>query len=247
MEASEMLNVAETQGKRRSPQLPIALVLSLCFAFILHPPRIVMSQSPPPVAGPSNHGNNSSNTDPSLLRQFVREYLQQHGFDKALAMFDQGMVEGSGGGEDKDADGEEEVVARRGSASGGVSGREAIFRAPGPVALDNAVKRNIPQAQFVSASTMSDRITPEFESQAKYIIDQLTQKAEAQADTTQKGGEEPLLDPSDRIEGYKRYRRWVDDGLDIWKVSYRRCYQEADRSLNWMLCASRYLRTPSLT
>jgi transcription initiation factor TFIID subunit 5 len=28
-----------------------------------------------------------------------------------------------------------------------------------------------------------------------------------------------LLDPSDRIEGYKRYRRWVDDGLDMWKVS----------------------------
>jgi transcription initiation factor TFIID subunit 5 len=101
---------------------------------------------------------------------------------------------------------------------------DAVFRAPGPVALDSAIKRNIPQASFASASTLSEHITPEFEAQAKYIIDALTKKAEATANAVEgkpaeKG--ELLLDPSDRIEGYKRYRRWVDDGLDMWKVSLR--------------------------
>jgi transcription initiation factor TFIID subunit 5 len=101
---------------------------------------------------------------------------------------------------------------------------EAVFKAPGPVALDSAIKRNIPQAMNTSASTMSDLITPEFEAQAKYIIDALAKKVEAaggEGKPAEKG--EMLLDPSDRIEGYKRYRRWVDDGLDLWKVSYIFC------------------------
>ena len=31
------------------------------------------------------------------------------------------------------------------------------------------------------------------------------------------------VDPGhiDRVEGYKRYRRWVDDGLELWKVRRR--------------------------
>ena len=71
---------------------------------------------------------------------------------------------------------------------------------------------------------MSERITPEFEAQAKYIIDQLTKKGDAALaeDVKPEGGAGVLLDPSDRIEGYKRYRRWVDDGLDIWKVGLLR-------------------------
>ncbi|WWD16408.1 hypothetical protein CI109_100834 [Kwoniella shandongensis] len=196
-----------------------------------------MSQSPAPVAGPSNHAV-APRTDANLLRQFVMEYLQSHGFDKALAMFQQGIADQGGadgtatGGAEKDADGEEEPTAggvRRSSAGG--AGKEAIFRAPGPVPLESNVKRNIPQAQAISASTMSDRITPEFEAQARYIIEQLQKKVEASAaqggdgdgDDGMKdlkdasGNQESLLDSSDRVEGYSRFRRWVDDGLDMWK------------------------------
>lgn len=177
----------------------------------------IMSQSPAPIAGPSNH---ASRTDANLLRQFVMEYLQQHGFDKALAMFQAGIADHGGPTvDDKDADGEDEpMIPRRGSGQAG--GREAIFRAPGPVPIESTLKRNIPQAQSISASTMSDRLTSEFEAQARYIIDQLQKKIGAQADgdgDVGPGGDS-LLDPSDRIQGYRRYRRWVDGGLDLWKV-----------------------------
>ena len=175
-----------------------------------------MSQSPPPAAGPSNH---ASRTDANLLRQFVMEYLQLHGFDKALAMFQAGIADHGTGTDDKDGDGEDEpIFLRRGSGQAG--NREAIFRAPGPVPIESTLKRNIPQAQSVSASTMSERLTPEFEAQAKYIIEQLQKKVETQG--TQEIEDAPagesLLDPSDRTQGYRRYRRWVDGGLDLWKV-----------------------------
>ena len=189
-----------------------------------------MSQSPAPVAGPSRHGV-PTRTDANLLRQFVMEYLQQHGFDKALQTFQQGIADQSGGDGEKDADGEDDGVVVGGSAQKTATGagREAIFRAPGPVPVESTLKRNIPQAQSVSASTMSDRITPEFEAQAKYIIEQLQKRAEAKEGGDGKEAEdvievsepgESLLDPSDRVEGYRRYRRWVDGGLDMWKVRY---------------------------
>ena len=148
------------------------------------------------------------------------EYLQQHGFDKALAMFQAGIADhGATTVDDKDADGDDEPMLV-GRSSGLAGGREAIFRAPGPVPIESTLKRNIPQAQSASASTMSERLTPEFEAQARYIIDQLQKKVGAQADGDEEigPGGEPLLDPSDRIQGYRRYRRWVDGGLDLWKV-----------------------------
>lgn len=189
-----------------------------------------MSQSPPPVAGPSTLGKNRP--DGNMLRQFVEAYLQQHGFDKVLETFRTASnPDSKHANGDDDAAGESAAAAggadgpgskrRKGSASAQPGGREAILRAPGPVSLDNTIKRNIPQAQSLSTSLLSDRITPEFEAQAKYIIDAFMKKMEAA------GGEdkpadpkgEILLDPSDRIEGYRRYRRWVDDMLDMWKVS----------------------------
>ncbi|KAK4683919.1 transcription initiation factor TFIID subunit 5, partial [Tremellales sp. Uapishka_1] len=182
-----------------------------------------MSQSPPPIAGPSKAGL-SNRAEPPLLPQAVMEYLQQHGFDKALATFQQELAGGQGGGDgEKDADGDDEPMngeARRGSGSGG---REAIFKAPGPITLDYMVKRNIPQATAVSASTMSDQITPEFIAQSKYVVDQLSSRVEA-LDTekakSKEGGpyQPPFLDPTDRTEGYKRYRNWVDGSLDMWKT-----------------------------
>nr|XP_019001799.1 transcription initiation factor TFIID subunit 5 [Kwoniella mangroviensis CBS 8507]OCF65260.1 transcription initiation factor TFIID subunit 5 [Kwoniella mangroviensis CBS 8507] len=180
-----------------------------------------MAETSAPVAGPSNTSNPITRTDANLLNQFVIEYLQSHGFDKALALFEQGIAE-QGGNKNKDN-------ASKDSEEKG--GKEAVFRAPGPVPLESNVKRNIPQAQAVSASTLSLHITPEFEAQAKYIIEQLQAKVQAtNANADQDGADDQnkelkdqaanqvsLLDPSDRVEGYKSFRRWVDGGLDLWK------------------------------
>jgi transcription initiation factor TFIID subunit 5 len=176
-----------------------------------------MSDSPP------NHA--PLRTDPHLLRQFVMEYLQQHGFDKALDQFKAGLALDSTALHPDDLNGTNSS-GRRQSA-----GKEAIFRAPEPVAIENVLKRNIPQAQSVSASTLGKKITPEFEAQAIYIVEQMTKRTEATLDDEGEGGKvdkpgakgdmglDVLLDPSDRVEGYKRYRRWVDGILDIWQVS----------------------------
>ncbi|KAL1411834.1 Transcription initiation factor TFIID subunit 5 [Vanrija albida] len=178
-----------------------------------------MSDSPTAPTGPSSH---VPRADPPLLPSAVMVYLQQHGFDKALAALQAELTEK---GEEKDADGEEEdaggpaagAPVRRGSAVG----REAIFRAPQPITLDNMVKRNIPQATTVSASTMSDKVTPDFIAQAKYIIEQLQTRLESTNGEEEIGkpGQTPaaFIDPSDRVEGYRRYRQWVSGGLDMWK------------------------------
>jgi transcription initiation factor TFIID subunit 5 len=143
------------------------------------------------------------------------EYLQQHGYDKAVQAL-QAELQQAGG--EKDGDGETE---ERPDANATL---EAVFRAPGAIPLETMVKRNIPQATTVSVSTMSDRITPEFIAQSKYIIEKLQARLEEQADAETEGrapglSQASFIDPSDRVEGYKRYRRWVSDGLDMWKVS----------------------------
>lgn len=126
-------------------------------------------------------------------------------------------------GEDEPMTGAGETNAAGGSGrrpSAGAAAREARFVAPGPVPIDSNLKRNIPQAMTGSASTMSDKITSEFEAQAMYIIEAMQKRAQEVAETEQAVPEAPgsLLDPSDRADGYTRYRRWVDGGLDLWKV-----------------------------
>lgn len=176
-----------------------------------------MPDSPAPAAGA---GAAASRAEATLLPQAVMEYLQQHGFDKALQALQTELQ--TRGGDEKDADGEEEGEEARASGAAGAT-REAVFRAPPPIPLDNMVKRNIPQATTVSVSTMSDKITPEFIAQSKYIIEQLTARLETQNADEEAGkpgaSQTAFIDPSDRVEGYKKYRRWVSDGLDIWKVS----------------------------
>ncbi|WVQ92198.1 hypothetical protein IAS59_006006 [Cryptococcus gattii] len=172
-------------------------------------------------------------TDSKLLRQFVMEYLQSHGFDKALEKLTEqvedanlGVTANAIASGDADVSKEGADGKTRTGEQGGE--REAIFRAPGPVPLESNIKRNIPQAQAVSASTMSDRITPEFEAQAKYIIEQLQKKVEA---VHEEGGDEKekelkdgvpvdgaMVDVSEKVAGYEAYRRWVDGGLDVWKA-----------------------------
>lgn len=188
----------------------------------------------PPANGSASGDAGSSRTDAALLRQFVMEYLQSHGFDKALETLKLGIAV-----QDGTADGAADGAGdKRDSAGAGAAGsaaaanREAIFRAPGPVSIESTLKRNMPQAQAVSASAMSERISPEFEAQAKYILDQLQKRmeaAQAQADKEDEDGDGPagaaanaaagesILDSSDRTDGYQRYRRWVDSGLDLWK------------------------------
>ena len=131
-----------------------------------------------------------------------------HGFDKAHAMLEQGIAEQTG---------------QKGTHSDeGDHKREATFRAPPALPLEAVVKRNLPQAQAVSVSTMSERITPDFEAQAKFIIDQLQKRSDGvdeDNDRRPEGKGETLLDPNDRVEGYRRYRRWVDGGvIEMWKV-----------------------------
>ncbi|KIR31972.1 transcription initiation factor TFIID subunit 5 [Cryptococcus deuterogattii MMRL2647] len=172
-------------------------------------------------------------TDSKLLRQFVMEYLQSHGFDKALEKLTEQVEDANSGvAANAIASGDADVPKEGadGKTTTGEQGgeREAIFRAPGPVPLESNIKRNIPQAQAVSASTMSDRITPEFEAQAKYIIEQLQKKVEA---VHEEGGDEKekelkdgvpvdgaMVDVSEKVAGYEAYRRWVDGGLDVWKA-----------------------------
>lgn len=175
-----------------------------------------MSDSPAPPAG---SGSNAPKSEAQL--KAVMEYLQQHGFDKALQTFTAELQ--SRGGDEKDADGEEDAAegAEEGARRESVS-RVAVVRAPQPILLDNMVKRNIPQATTASVSTMSDKITPDFIAQSKYIIEQLQARLEA-ANADEDAGkpaasQTSFIDPSDRVEGYKRYRRWVGDSLDLWKV-----------------------------
>lgn len=174
-----------------------------------------MSNLPSAEAGPSSQ-RDPTGPDGALLRQFVMEYLQSHGFERALDSLTAGITE------------QANLAAAAGEGDG--HQREAIIRAPQPVPIESTLKRNIPQAQTISASTLSERITPEFEAQARYIIEQLQKKAEAvdeameqevdAADRPRVTGE-GVLDPHERVEGYRRYRRWVDQGLDLWKVSFR--------------------------
>ena len=164
----------------------------------------------------SGHPNPSNDSD--VLRHFVFLYLQQHGFDRALETLK------AMDGPVNDAGGEDEPVPGTGPSgrreSAGNAGREARFIAPGPVGIDSALKRNIPQAMTGSASTMSDSITPEFEAQAMYIIDLMQKRTKENApEEALPDAPESLLDPSDRTEGYRRYRSWVDGGLDLWRVS----------------------------
>lgn len=174
------------------------------------------------------------------------EYLQQHGFDKALQTFTAELQ--ARGGDEKDGDAEGEAAEGSGEGASRDSGsRVAIFRAPQPIPLDNMVKRNIPQATTTSVSTMSDKITPDFIAQSKYIIQQLQTRLEA-ANADEEAGktaasQTSFIDPSDRVEGYKRYRRWVSDSLDMWKVRWKG--KAADSSLSWTICRSHCLLTLS--
>lgn len=168
-----------------------------------------MSDSPAPAAGSSAGPTRAS---AELLPSAVMEYLQQHGFDKALQALQTELHQAGG---EKDADGEAEERAPDANAT-----LEAVFRAPGAIPLETMVKRNIPQATAVSVSTMSDRITPEFIAQSKYIIEKLQARLEEQAEEAEGRpgmSQASFIDPSDRVDGYKRYRRWVSDGLDMWK------------------------------
>lgn len=233
-----------------------AFVVSIFYLFFAHPRPKKMSQSPDPssVKGgaqgqlapkSSTPTQQPPLTDSKLLRQFVMEYLQSHGFDKALEKLteqveDANLSTTASAAVLGDADVSKEVADGKATAGEQGGEKEAIFRAPGPVPLESNIKRNIPQAQAVSASTMSDRITPEFEAQAKYIIEQLQKKVEA---VQEEGGDEKekelrdgipvdgaMVDVSDKVAGYEAYRRWVDGGLDVWKVGLKQSIPGLEQS-----------------
>lgn len=173
----------------------------------------------PPNAGGSNaqappEASSSAAREPPLIRQFVMDYLQQHGYDRALKVLNDGL---------KDPHSTDGNVGGSGSV-------EAFFAAPAPVELTAVVSRNLPQAHSISASTMSERITPEFEAQARYIIEMMEKRTEledklaeqAAADGQDLSASEreldSLLDTSEKVQGYRLYQRWVDGCLEMWKV-----------------------------
>lgn len=210
-----IVNLVSTSLPSRGELQPASFRLQNALSEAIHP-LFVMAESPTQPAG---SGSNAPKSEAQL--KVVMEYLQQHGFDKALQTFTAELQ--SRGGDDKDADGEDDGAdaAEEGARRGSVS-RVAVFRAPQPIPLDNMVKRNIPQATTASVSTMSDKITPDFIAQSKYIIEQLQTRLET-ANADEEAGkpaasQTSFIDPSDRVEGYKRYRKWVSDGLDMWNV-----------------------------
>lgn len=213
-----------------------------------------MSDSQNPSAGPSQRPNEAG-----VLRQFVIEYLQQHGFDRALqSLTAPDPANPDAEGEDEPMNGPTNGGSGERRPSAGAAGREARFLAPGPLSIEASLKRNIPQAMMGSASTLSDKVNAEFEAQALYIIDMMQKRAggkdagedgpavptTAPADVP--NAPESLLDPSDRVDGYRRYRRWVDNGLDLWKVRRRRM-TALTPSLSSMPCVSPSSPTHSST
>jgi transcription initiation factor TFIID subunit 5 len=144
---------------------------------------------------------------PSDTIDNVLEFLYRQGYDKAYKTF------------------QEEIAAVKDNEK---PSQEAIFRAPGPVSLDNHLKRNIPQATTISASAQTEAITPEFIAQAKHIVERLSKQEGAKEADAAKGKESiggnniSLLDPGERVIGYKRFRHWVENSLDHWRVSNSR-------------------------
>lgn len=79
------------------------------------------------------------------------------------------------------------------------------------------LKRNLPQAQTISASTSAYYIAPEHLSQAEELV----QKQKAIAAAAAAGGpgsDMRALDVTTRIKGYLKFRQWIEAGLEGWKV-----------------------------
>jgi transcription initiation factor TFIID subunit 5 len=161
---------------------------------------------------PQASGSTDQNGQPILTRpkpsdtiDNVLEFLYRQGYDKAYKTF------------------QEELAAVK---DGEKPSQEATFRAPGPVSLDNHLKRNIPQASTVSASSLTDAITPEFIAQAEHIVERLSKQDGAKESEAAKGKETvggnavSLLDPAERVIGYKRFKLWIENSLDHWKVRF---------------------------
>jgi len=151
--------------------------------------------------------------------QVATQYIYQNGYTKAhTAMVEAAEREAAtiGSGNSRadamDVDKEGDVVAS------GKSNKQPGATASTPPFVERGLKetdfnkRNLPVAQAASASTRAPIIDEHFMAQAKDIV------ARHKKENMVGDG---MLDPSDRVRGYKRLRRWVETGLDGWKPELR--------------------------
>lgn len=123
----------------------------------------------------------------------------------------------------------EPTASSSGGAQTSQQAAQPIRLQPPPVpetsSLDEMLKRNLPQAFSLSSSTTAYPITPEFMHQAENVVAMHLEKVQrsaanaAGAGPGAAAGQIPLLDSVERIKGYVELRKWVERGLDIWKVS----------------------------
>jgi hypothetical protein len=152
--------------------------------------------------------------------QVATQYIYQNGYTKAhTAMVEaaekEAAIVGSGNSraDAMDVDKEVDVI---GTSSSKPNKQQATGTASTPPFVERGLKetdfnkRNLPVAQSASASTRAPAIDEEFMAQARDIV------ARHKKENVVGDG---MLDPSDRVRGYKRLRRWVESGLDGWKVS----------------------------
>lgn len=82
------------------------------------------------------------------------------------------------------------------------------------------LKRNLPQAQSVSASTSAYYLSPDHIAQAEDLL-QRHKASQALAAAGGGAGELRLIDTTVRIRGYIKFRQWIEAGLEGWKPELR--------------------------
>ncbi len=174
-----------------------------------------------PAAATTNGvgGHASGSASPQLSsNQVATQYIIQNGFTKAhnamVAAAEQETATSGLGGSRADAmDVDKDDAVGDGAAS--TSRKTTSFSKPHVVERglkeSDFNKRNLPVAQNPSASTRAYYMTDEFMAQAADIVNR-HKKENVVGDG--------LLDASDRVKGYVRLRRWVESGLEGWKVSW---------------------------
>ena len=162
--------------------------------------------------------------------------LQQKQFERA------GQVQGDGTPIESGPPSGSAVGAKREPTASSAPGAQISQQSAQPVraqplpvpeasSLDEMLKRNLPQAFSLSSSSIAYPITPEFMQQAENVVAMHLEKVQRSAANASSGagpaaaiGQIPLLDSVERIKGYVELRKWVERGLDIWKVSLAACF-----------------------
>lgn len=172
-------------------------------------------------AGPKN---------PLMANEQALDYFKRNNYTKPVAVMTsflseeqanrekQAAQEAAAAPSSKPPSGQIAPPQRSGSTQS-VSGQSAATIPPTEPGLStkDMLKRNLPQAQTISASTSAYYIAPEHLSQAEDLVQK--QKAIAAAGAAGgPGSDMRALDVTIRIKGYLKFRQWIEAGLEGWKV-----------------------------